>query len=44
MEQKNLEIAELQRKLETVQTKVRAVESELQEKSAKLGVYEQLDY
>ena len=34
----------MQRKLDTANTKLRGLERELHEKSAKLSVYEQLDY
>lgn len=37
-------IQEMQRKLDTASTKSKGIERELHEKSAKLSVYEQLDY
>ena len=39
-----MKIGEMQRKLDTANTKNRGIERELQEKSSKLSVYEQLDY
>ena len=43
-EQQEIVIGEMQRKLDTANTKNRGLERELHEKSAKLSVYEQLDY
>ena len=43
-EQQDIIIGEMQRKLDTANTKNRGLERELHEKSAKLSVYEQLDY